>query len=103
MGSTGNLLVLPSALQALPVMKLKDDPWEHKVNYASLLDSHETLRCYHAKLDLMESSNTYDYTNNGWQIENIDDWELKRTNQGLNVFLKVTWFGGISSGYTWMS
>lgn len=57
MGSTENLLVLPSALQALPATKLKDDPWEHKINHSSLCEDHEHLRIYHAKLDLMGSFN----------------------------------------------
>ena len=102
LGSTGDLLVLPSSIQALPAIKLKDDPWEHKSNYTSLYDEHECLRAYHAKLDLMGSMEEQDQSDKERQVESIDDWELKGTKQGQKVFLKVTWFGGISNGYQWI-
>ena len=90
MGSTGNLLVLPSALQALPAIKLKDDPWEHKTKHINLHEEHEHLRGYHAKLDLMGSFGEQDQPDKEWQIETINGWELKRTNQGHQALLKVT-------------
>ena len=72
-GSTNELLVLPSAIQALPVIKLKDDPWEHKTSYSTLINDQENLRAYHAKLDLMEFMDQPDQSNKKWQVESINE------------------------------
>lgn len=91
-------LLLPSSLQAIPAVKLCDDPWGHIPKYHELDAEHELLRVYHAKLDLMSNVDNPDQADLEWQVESIEEWELKKTKQGQMLFLKVTWSGGQAMG-----
>ena len=93
LGCTHNLLLLPFSVQAIPAIKLKDDPWEHMTKYNELCDNHEPLRAYHAKLDLMDAMDNPDHENLKWQVENISDWELKKPNRDRKYLYKSLGWG----------
>jgi hypothetical protein len=103
LGSTSNILLLPSSLQALPSFKLLDDPWQHIPGLGELSNKDEALRAYHAKLDLWQQVQNPEQDDYDWQIEKIEDWELRKSKSGQKVYLKVTWIGGgTNSGFLWM-
>ena len=57
-------------------------------------DKDEKLRAYHARLDILNK--IFQPTDDlyGWQVEHIDKHLIKKTDDNVNIFFKVIWFGG---------
>ena len=50
----------------------------------------------------METIINPDKSDYEWQVETITDWTTK-SHEGIDqIFLKVTWIGGINNGYLYM-
>src|SRR5687768_14395171 len=57
-------------------------------------DKDEKFRAYHARLDLL--NDMFQPTDDiyGWQVEHIDKHLVKKSDDKVNIFFKVIWFGG---------
>src|SRR5687768_6498588 len=89
--NTKGTLILPSAIQAVPIKGLKETTPYHNT-MPPLLDKDEKLRAYHARVDLMHAVMCPEQSDFDWQVETITDWKPEEGKQP--IFLKVSWFGG---------
>src|SRR6476620_996582 len=94
----GRLVTIPSSIQAEPTHGLKDIPL--LFNEKSTKPSHEKLRAYHTRLDLMQAMLDPDQADMDWQVEDIQEWKTRPCKSGKEVIVKVAWIGGAKQ---WMS
>ena len=87
----GRLITLPSSIQAEPIKGLKNQPLilDYKLPL-STKPSHEKLRAYHTRLDLMQAMLNPDEADMQWQIESILEWEYRPCKEGKQVMIKLT-------------
>jgi len=92
--NTENVIILPSCIQAMPGIGLKDVPLVH--DHAPPLipqTSHERLRAYHSRIDLLRAVIHPEQSDYDWQVKDVLDWILKTKGKTQVIMLKVSWFG----------
>ena len=95
MAVNGRLITLPSSIQAEPIRGMIDQPLIlDKKLPLSTQPSHEKLRAYHTRLDLMQAMLNPDEADMQWQVENILEWKYQPCKSGKQVMVKLTWIGG---------
>ena len=95
MSVNGRLITLPSSIQAEPIRGLIDQPLilDDRLPL-STKPSHEKLRAYHTRLDLMQAMLNPDEADMQWQVESVLEWKYKPCKSGKQVMIKLTWIGG---------
>ena len=93
------MMLLPSSIQAIPAPNLKKVQKKEKVIrvLSEVLDntkSGEALRLYHAQLYLLNSIYHPDQSDLDWQVEDIEDWMVRKHDEAVRIFLLIHWIGG---------
>jgi len=88
------MLIVPSSIQAVPTKGMLNKPLIHNEKHVPLSIKEETLRAYHARLDLMQAIIHPEQSDYDWQVESIIDWTTKPNKNRQDILLKVTWIGG---------
>ena len=95
MSVNGKTIIVPNSIQAIPYKGLVDKPLIHTKSTPLSLDfKDESLRAYHARLDLMQAIVHPEQSDHDWQVETITDWTCKTYLDTKQLMLKVTWIGG---------
>ena len=91
----GKSIIVPNSIQAVPAIVLVDNLLiQDKSTPLSLDFKDESLRAYHARLDLLQSIVHPEQSDYDWQAENITAWTYKTNQDSKTLMLKVTWIGG---------
>lgn len=90
-----NVIILPSCIQATSGIGLKDVPLKYdQAPPLTPQTSHERLRAYHSRIDLLRAVIHPEQSDFDWQVKDVLNWILKKDGKRQVIMLKVSWFGG---------